>query len=54
MVAHDAYRDLDLERLGRGMTTCVLVDGRHVVETDAAIRAGFVFRGVGRAKPPLR
>jgi hypothetical protein len=30
--------------------TPVLVDGRHVVETEAAQAAGFIFRGVGRGK----
>jgi UDP-N-acetyl-D-mannosaminuronic acid dehydrogenase len=50
MVAHDEYRDLDLARLARVLAAPVLVDGRHMVETDAAARAGFVFRGLGRAK----
>jgi UDP-N-acetyl-D-mannosaminuronic acid dehydrogenase len=50
MVAHDEYRDLDLERLGRIVATRVLVDGRHVVEDEVAHRAGFVFRALGRAK----
>jgi UDP-N-acetyl-D-mannosaminuronic acid dehydrogenase len=52
MVAHDEYRSLDLVRLHEALATHVLVDGRHVVETDAAHRAGFVFRGIGRAKRP--
>ena len=50
MVAHDAYRDLDLARLVRVLAAPVLVDGRHVVETAEAVRAGFVFRGLGRAR----
>jgi UDP-N-acetyl-D-mannosaminuronic acid dehydrogenase len=49
MVAHDAYRELDLDRLGRAMKTRALVDGRHLVEAEAARGAGFVFRAVGRA-----
>jgi UDP-N-acetyl-D-mannosaminuronic acid dehydrogenase len=48
MVAHDAYRRLDLPRLAALMATRVLVDGRFVVEPAAARAAGFVFRGVGR------
>lgn len=57
MVAHDEYLSLDLERLARALQTPVVVDGRHVVDTEAALRAGFVFRGLGRAKkkrPPSR
>ena len=50
MVAHDDYRGLDLDRLARVLTAPVLVDGRHVVETDAALRAGLVFRGLGRGR----
>jgi UDP-N-acetyl-D-mannosaminuronic acid dehydrogenase len=48
MVAHDAYRSLDLPRLARAMATAVLVDGRFLVEADDARQAGFVFRGLGR------
>lgn len=51
MVAHDAYRELDLSRLARELAAPILIDGRHVVETEAALGAGFVFRGVGRPKP---
>jgi UDP-N-acetyl-D-mannosaminuronic acid dehydrogenase len=50
MVAHEAYLKLDLARLNSVLKTPVLVDGRHVVETEAAQKAGFVFRGVGRGK----
>ncbi len=51
MVSHEGYRNLDLARLKAALKTPVLVDGRHVVETDAARRAGFVFRGLGRGRP---
>ncbi len=50
MVAHDEYKNLDLARLKTELKTPVLVDGRHMVETSAAIKAGFVFRGLGRGK----
>ena len=50
MVSHDAYLELDLERLARTMRAPVLVDGRHVVETEDAERAGFFFRGLGRGR----
>lgn len=49
MVAHDAYEGLDLRRLRAALASpAVLVDGRHVVETEVAQAAGFVFRGLGR------
>jgi UDP-N-acetyl-D-mannosaminuronate dehydrogenase len=50
MVAHDEYKNLDLARLKSELKTPVLVDGRHMVETAAAIKAGLVFRGLGRGK----
>jgi UDP-N-acetyl-D-mannosaminuronic acid dehydrogenase len=53
MVAHEQYRALDLARLKSVLKTAVLIDGRHVVESDAARAAGFVFRGLGRGKRRL-
>ncbi|AKU96298.1 UDP-glucose dehydrogenase [Labilithrix luteola] len=50
MVAHDAYCDLDLTRLKATLAHPVLIDGRRVVDADAAEKAGFVFRAVGRGK----
>jgi UDP-N-acetyl-D-mannosaminuronic acid dehydrogenase len=51
MVAHSAYDSLDLARLQNELKAPVLVDGRHMVEADAAVKAGLVFRGLGRGKP---
>jgi UDP-N-acetyl-D-mannosaminuronic acid dehydrogenase len=50
MVAHEEYRGLDLVRLAGELAAPVLVDGRHLVDTEAAVRAGFVFRGLGRPR----
>lgn len=47
MVAHEAYRELDLRKLARSLAAPVLVDGRRVVEPAAAAAAGLVFRAVG-------
>jgi UDP-N-acetyl-D-mannosaminuronic acid dehydrogenase len=49
MVAHAEYRGLDLSRLKQALRRPVLVDGRFVVDEQAARSCGFVFRGVGRA-----
>lgn len=50
MVAHKQYLGLDLAKLASVLKRPVLVDGRHVVETEAARAAGFVFRGLGRGR----
>jgi UDP-N-acetyl-D-mannosaminuronic acid dehydrogenase len=47
MVAHDAYRALDLEDLRRLAARPVLVDGRNVFSAQRAREAGWVYRGVG-------
>lgn len=48
MVAHDAYRNLDWSEFKKRMRSPVLVDGRHMIETAAAKRLGYIFRAVGR------
>lgn len=48
--AHSAYRDLDPRRL-KALSGCehpVVVDGRNLLDPDAFIGAGFVYRGIGR------
>ncbi len=47
---HAEFRELDLERIGRGMAARVLVDGRNLLDAAAAKRAGFTYIGVGRAR----
>ncbi len=47
MVAHRAYRDLDLRRIRDLMALPVLVDGRHVFDSAAARALGFTYAGVG-------
>ena len=47
-VAHSAYRDLDVVKLKGALRTPVLVDGRRVVDVDAARAAGLTVRAVGR------
>ncbi len=54
MVAHAAYRGLDLERLRKVVATPVLVDGRFLVEEEAAHDAGFTFRAIGRGRSEPR
>jgi len=43
------FRELDLGRLARSMTTAVLVDGRNVYQPEAAMAAGFDYAGIGRS-----
>jgi UDP-N-acetyl-D-mannosaminuronic acid dehydrogenase len=49
LVAHDAYRVLDLNHLRRLVNTPLIIDGRHVISAQAAQTAGFdlVTLGVG-------
>lgn len=50
LTAHRAYRGLvpGEVRAWSGQARPVIVDGRNVVDPDAFIREGFVYRGIGR------
>ncbi len=50
VTAHSAYRKLDLKALRRIMRRRVLVDGRNVFAGPDVIRAGFVYRAVGKGQ----
>ena len=50
MVAHSAYRGLDLGALKSALHLPVLVDGRRVFEAARAQAAGFTHRGVGEGE----
>ena len=47
MVAHSAYRQMDLMSLHRALKQPILVDGRKVFDAVSASAAGFIYRGVG-------
>jgi UDP-N-acetyl-D-mannosaminuronate dehydrogenase len=49
MVAHSAYRKLDLNKIRAALNTAIIVDGRFVLEPDVVKRAGFIYRGIGKA-----
>ncbi len=50
VTAHSAYRRLDLKRIGRLLRRKVLVDGRNVFHGPEVVRAGFVYRGIGKGQ----
>lgn len=50
MVAHDAYRTVDLGRLRTLVGRPILIDGRNVFPAEQARAAGWNYRGVGRGK----
>ena len=50
VTAHDAYRKLDVRSLRRRMRRRVLVDGRNVFAGPDVVRAGFVYRGIGKGQ----
>ncbi len=47
MVAHRDYKQLDLNALCQQLATPVIVDGRNVVNGQAAIQLGFTYLGIG-------
>ena len=49
MVAHDAYKALDLPKLKAALRTPALIDGRQLVDLEQARALGFVVRAIGRA-----
>jgi UDPglucose 6-dehydrogenase len=44
----DAFRALDLERLGAPMRSRCLVDLRNIYQSEDAVRAGFDYTSIGR------
>jgi UDPglucose 6-dehydrogenase len=50
----NAYRALDLDRLGDPMARRVMVDLRNVYRDGEAERAGFAYVGIGRGRSPER
>jgi UDP-N-acetyl-D-mannosaminuronic acid dehydrogenase len=47
MVAHSAYRDLNLEQMAAVLRTPILIDGRRVFEAAQARAAGLTYRAIG-------
>lgn len=47
MVAHKAYKNLDLKLLKSALLRPILVDGRHIFNADQLRADGWIFRGVG-------
>jgi UDP-N-acetyl-D-mannosaminuronic acid dehydrogenase len=52
MVAHTAYRQLDLRALKESLRTPVLIDGRHLFTKAEAEAAGLTYYGVGQGAAP--
>jgi UDP-N-acetyl-D-mannosaminuronic acid dehydrogenase len=50
VTAHDAYGKLDLKALRRTMRRHVIVDGRNVFDGTEVIKAGFIYRGIGKGQ----
>ncbi|MCA1553046.1 MAG: nucleotide sugar dehydrogenase, partial [Chloroflexi bacterium] len=50
MVAHRAYRALDLAQLQSALRSPVLIDGRHLFDACRARDVGLTYRGVGEGK----
>ncbi len=50
MVAHSAYRTMDLNLLKAALRTPILVDGRRVFDASQARAAGLEYWGIGKAR----
>ena len=50
MVRHNDYLGIDLPRIRSLMSSPILIDGRNVFNPERVHEAGFIYRGVGRAK----
>ena len=50
VTAHDTYRKLDLRGMRKGMRRHVLVDGRNVFAGPDVVKAGFVYRAIGKGQ----
>lgn len=50
VTSHDPYRNLDLGLIRRKMRRRVLVDGRNVFQGPEVVKAGFVYRGIGKGQ----
>ncbi len=50
MTAHDMYRSLDPARVKElsGVAHPAIVDGRNVINPEPFIKAGFIYKGIGR------
>lgn len=49
MVAHTAYKEVDLTALRQALRTPVLIDGRRLYHADQAQAAGLRYRAIGQA-----
>ncbi len=45
---HNEYLTLDLKKIRKKMATPILIDGRNAFSADAATKAGFIYRGIGK------
>ena len=50
MTGHDLYRSLDPARVKEqsGLAHPVIVDGRNIIDPEPFVKAGFIYKGIGR------
>jgi len=48
MVAHSEYKRLDLEKIKSVLRSAVLVDGRHIFNSELVQATGFIYSGIGQ------
>ena len=47
MVAHDAYKKINLRQVGKIMRNKIIIDGRNFFDKEQAQKQGFIYLGVG-------
>src|SRR3990167_3336046 len=47
MVSHSAYKNLDLGRVSKLISTKIIIDGRNFFDKEKITKAGFLYKGVG-------
>lgn len=49
---HEEFKKLDLARISGEARTKIIIDGRHIVDPNIAVKHGFIYLGVGRTNHP--
>jgi UDP-N-acetyl-D-mannosaminuronic acid dehydrogenase len=48
MTKHEVYKSITPEMLNKLLKTKIIIDGRNLFDPEAFIKAGFIFKGVGK------
>ena len=54
MTKHNEYLKIDLNDMRSKVATPILIDGRNVFNAETAIKAGFIYKGIGKGRTVQR